>query len=341
VDREAFAKYITAALEARPEVEIIREEAVRVPETGIVIVAAGPLASESLTESLQGFTGGDGLFFYDAIAPIVTADSIDMGIAFAASRYDKGGADYLNCPMDRAGYEAFIDALISARRTPLREFEQARFFEGCLPIEEMAERGRETPAHGPMKPVGLVDPRTGRRSEAVVQLRREDAEGTLYNLVGFQTRLAWPEQERVFRMIPGLARAEFARLGSVHRNTFINSPGLLEASLGLRGEPRIFFAGQITGMEGYNASAAAGIIAGINAGRRARGLPDAWPPPTTVLGALLAYVSDPARTDFQPINPNFGILAPLPDRIKKSQRKAALAERALADIKVFAASVEG
>jgi methylenetetrahydrofolate--tRNA-(uracil-5-)-methyltransferase len=341
VDREGFARAMTETVESLPGIDVVRQEARELPPEGAVIVASGPLTSEALAARVLELTGESDLFFYDALAPIVTAESIDLGIAFAASRYGKGGADYLNCPLDHQEYEAFLDALLAARRTPLREFETPRWFEGCLPIEVMAERGRQTLAHGPMKPVGLTDPRTGRWPHAVVQLRRENAEATLYNLVGFQTRLAWPEQERVFRMIPGLARAEFARLGGIHRNTFINSPRLLGPDLALKRDPRTFFAGQITGMEGYLASAAGGIIAGLNAARRARGEGPAWPPPTTMIGALLAYITDPAREDFQPISANFGLLAPLDERLPKGRRKEALVERALSEIRKFARETGG
>jgi methylenetetrahydrofolate--tRNA-(uracil-5-)-methyltransferase len=335
VDREKFAARVTGAVESLPSVEVIREEATAVPESGPVIIASGPLTSDALAAAIKELTGEDGLAFYDAIAPIVYTESIDMGAAFRASRYGKGGHDYINCPMSDDEYDSFIDALVSARKTPLHDFEDIKYFEGCLPVEVMAERGRETLAHGPMKPVGLVDPRTGRRPRAVVQLRQDDAGGGLFNMVGFQTRLLRPEQERVFRMIPGLGRAEFARLGSVHRNTFIKSPRLLSPDLSLKKDSRIFFAGQITGVEGYLESAAMGIVAGINAARRAGGRKPAVPPPTTMTGALVAYVTEPGRDEFQPMNANFGILPPLSTPMRKKDKRAKLVERALDDMKKF------
>lgn len=336
VDREKFADAITEQLESLPGLSIVREEVTTIPERGLVIIATGPLTSPALSSALRDLAGEDSLFFYDAIAPIVVADSIDYTIAFRASRYDKGGDDYINCPMSEAEYARFWEALLSARKVSPREFEEPKYFEGCLPLEVMAERGRETLAHGPMKPVGLRDPRTGTRPYAVVQLRQDDAEGKLYNMVGFQTRLAWPEQERVFRMVPGLAQAQFARLGSIHRNTFINSPRLLAADLSLRADPRLFFAGQLTGVEGYLESAAGGIIAGLNVGRRLRGLSALVPPATTMIGALIAYVTDPARADFQPMNASFGLLPALEGKIKRSEKKELLAKRAMADLQQFA-----
>ncbi|HUT53590.1 MAG TPA: methylenetetrahydrofolate--tRNA-(uracil(54)-C(5))-methyltransferase (FADH(2)-oxidizing) TrmFO [bacterium] len=336
VDRERFAKRMTEAVQALPGVEIAREEVSAVPAAGTVIIASGPLTSDALAADIARLTAADGLFFYDAIAPVVFAQSVDMRVAFRASRYGKGGGDdYINCPLSREEYEAFVDALLAGAKTAPRAFEELKVFEGCLPIEVMAERGRETPAHGPMKPVGLVDPRTGKRPHAVAQLRQDNAEATLYNMVGFQTRLRRPEQERVFRMIPGLGRAEFARLGSIHRNTFIHSPRLLSSDLSLRSEPRVLFAGQITGVEGYLESAAMGIIAGLNAARQVQGKGPAVPPPTTMTGALIAYITDSAREDFQPMNANFGILAPLNAAVKKSARKQAMVDRALADMKTW------
>jgi len=335
VDRDGFASYITEAVESLPGIEVIREELVELPDEGAVIIASGPLTSDPLAESIRALTGDDGLSFHDAIAPIIHADSVDMGVAFKASRYDKGDADYINCPMGRDGYESFVDALVSARRAPFRDFEDPSYFEGCLPIEVMAERGRDTLAHGPLKPVGLVDPRDGKRPHAVVQLRQDDAEGSLYNMVGFQTRLAYPEQERVFRTIPGLENAEFARLGGVHRNSFINSPKLLDGFLRLKSDPRIIFAGQLTGVEGYLASAVTGLIAGINAARIHKGLDPMRPGTKTMTGALIEYVTEPSREDFQPIGPNFGVLAPLSMRGKKIERREAMARRAAAEIENF------
>ncbi len=339
VDRERFGGHITDSLESLEAVKIEREEIKSIPG-GVVVVASGPLTSDALAEAISNLTGAGSLAFYDAIAPIVTAESVDMSVAFRASRYGKGGDDYINCPMDRREYEGFITALIEARRTPLREFEDPRYFEGCLPVETMAERGVDTLAHGPLKPVGLTDPRTGLRPHAVVQLRQDDAAGGLYNMVGFQTRLAWPEQERVFRMIPGLERAEFARLGSVHRNSYINSPKLLSADLSLRELPRVFFAGQITGVEGYLESAASGMMAGLGVIRRLQGKAPKLPPRTTVMGALMAYVTDRSIINFQPMNANFGVLEPLSERLRKKDRKERMARRALDEIKRFRDEIE-
>ena len=332
VDRDRFAGRMTDIVAALPGVEIVREEVAAVPATGTVVIATGPLTSEALVESIRVLTQSESLAFYDAIAPIVTAESVDMTVAFRASRYGKGEADYINCPMTREEYGRFHRELLSGRKAPLREFEAPRYFEGCLPVEVLAERGPETLAFGPMKPVGLTDPRTGQRPYAVVQLRQDDAAARLYNLVGFQTRLAYPEQERIFRTIPGLARAEFARLGSIHRNTFLHSPSLLHPDLSLRSDPRIFFAGQITGVEGYLESAACGIVAGINAGRRLTGRPPLVLPPTTLIGALLHYVTAPREGEFQPMNSNFGLLPPLSPPAPKHLRKEQQVERALHDL---------
>jgi len=338
VDRERFADHMTHAVEHLPGIEILRDEVTSIPTSGIVIIATGPLTSEALAQAIRELTHTEALSFYDAIAPIVTAESVDFAIAFRASRYEQGGDDYINCPLSREEYERFCRELMAGRKAPLREFETPQFFEGCLPIEVMAERGPETLAFGPMKPVGLTDPRTGKRPYAIVQLRQDDLAGTLYNLVGFQTRLAYPEQERIFRLIPGLERAEFARLGSIHRNTFIHSPSLLNPDLSLRSDPRIFFAGQITGVEGYLESSACGILAGINAGRRAEAKPPLVLPGTTLIGALIRYVTTPRPGAFQPMNSNFGILEPLSPSVPKSLRKQTLVERALADLKVALAA---
>jgi len=335
VDRERFAERMTRAVENLPGVEIIRGEATAIPGSGRVIIATGPLTSEALAQSIRQLTHTEALSFYDAIAPIVTAESVDFTIAFRASRYEQGGDDYINCPLTREEYDRFCRELLAGRRAPLREFETPQFFEGCLPIEVMAERGPETLAFGPMKPVGLIDPRTGRRPYAIVQLRQDDLAATLYNLVGFQTRLAYPEQERIFRLIPGLEQAEFARLGSIHRNTFIHSPSLLNPDLSLRSDPRIFFAGQITGVEGYLESAAAGIMAGIAAARQAKNLPPLVLPAATMIGALIRYVTNPRSGPFQPMNSNFGILDPLSEPAPKSQRKTKLIERALNELQSF------
>lgn len=339
VDRDVFSSRITEAVLSRPEVDLLREEAREIPKEGIIIIATGPLTSEAMGESITSLTGGDSLFFYDSIAPIVYTESVDETVCFRSSRYGKGEADYLNCPMSRDEYYGFYEALLEGEKVPVRRFEDGRYFEGCLPIEVMAGRGRETLAHGPMKPVGLTDPRTGRRPYAVVQLRREDRQGVLYNLVGFQTRLKYTEQERIFRMIPGLEKAEFARLGSMHRNTFINSPDLLEPTLALKKDPRIFFAGQISGVEGYLESSAMGIIAGINAARMANGREGVWPPPTTAIGSLINYITSKPQREFQPMNVNFGIINADNIRARKKDKKQAIVTKAIEDIKVFADSI--
>jgi methylenetetrahydrofolate--tRNA-(uracil-5-)-methyltransferase len=349
VDREAFSGEVTARLQAEPLVTIERGEVAGLPppEWDQVIVATGPLTSPALAEAIHALTGEDSLAFFDAIAPIVYRDSIDMERAWFQSRYDKSGpgaaagsdgADYINCPLDRAQYEAFVEALLAGETTEFKEWERSTpYFEGCLPIEVMAARGRDTLRYGPMKPVGLTDPRTGRRPYAVVQLRQDNALGTLYNIVGFQTKLKYGEQVRIFRMIPGLERAEFARLGGLHRNTFLNSPRLLDSRLRLRAQPRLRFAGQITGVEGYVESAAIGLLAGRFAAAERRGMEAPAPPPTTALGALLGHITGgaDART-FQPMNVNFGLFPPLPaaaaGRKGRAERKPALAARALADL---------
>lgn len=331
VDREAFAAFLTRALEAEPQVTILREEVTALDPERLTIVAAGPLASEPLAGALAELTGQEQLHFYDAIAPIVTAESLDMSRIFRASRWG-AGEDYLNCPMTEAEYAAFYQALMAAEQVPLRDFEEPRYFEGCLPIEVMAARGYLTLAHGPLKPVGLVDPRTGRQPFAVVQLRPENREGTLYNLVGFQTKLTYRAQERVFRLIPGLEHAEFVRLGSIHRNTFIRSPGLVSEYLNFFRFPRLFLAGQLTGVEGYVESAAMGLLAGLNAARLARGLPLVTPPWATALGALISHVTNTASRDFQPMNVNFGLFPPLSGRLPKRERGRAYAARALQEL---------
>ncbi len=341
VDREVFARRVTERLEAHPLVEMVREEVAEIPVHRPLVVATGPLTSPAFSRSLARLLGEEYLYFYDAIAPIVLGDSIDYERAFFASRYGKGGdEDYLNCPLTEEEYDRFYVALMEAEKVPLRDFEDPRFFSGCMPIEELARRGRETLLFGPMKPVGLKDPRTGRRPFAVVQLRRENGEGTLWNMVGFQTRLKWPEQRRVFGLIPALRGAEFARYGSIHRNTYINSPGLLELSLALKGERGLFFAGQITGVEGYMESAATGILAGINAARLVRGENTVVPPATTMLGALVRYITSPDQRAFQPMNANFGLLPPLeaPPR-NKGERKLAYSERAIRDMREWMGEV--
>lgn len=332
VDREAFSKKITQAIEGLDNVEVIRKEVRSLPQDGIVIVATGPLTSEALSQEIQKITGSEHLFFYDAISPIITTDSIDFGKVFKASRYGKGGDDYINCPMSEEEYDRWVDALKQAERVPLRPFEKKYLFEGCLPIEEMAERGRDTLAHGPLKPVGIIDPRTGRMPFAVLQLRQEDQFGTLYNLVGCQTRMKPVEQKRIFRMIPGLEQAEFVRLGSVHRNTFINSPVLLKESLQLKKSPRLFFAGQMTGVEGYMESSAIGLLSGINAYRYAKGLPLVGPPPTTAIGALIHYITHSKSVPFQPMNINFGLFPPLEGRARGRIKRQLLAKRAIKEI---------
>jgi methylenetetrahydrofolate--tRNA-(uracil-5-)-methyltransferase len=337
VDRARFAAGVTEAVSAQPLVTIHRAELTEVP-AGVTIVATGPLTSSALSAALERQLGERHLYFYDAIAPIVTSESIDMTVAYTASRYGKGGDDYINCPMTRDEYYAFVDAVLAAEKVPAKQFERTVYFEGCMPIEEMARRGRDTLAFGPMRPVGLTDPRTGVRPFAVVQLRQDDAEGRLFNIVGFQTKMTYPEQRRVFRMIPGLAGAEFVRLGSLHRNTFIDSPAILMPTLQLRTARTTFLAGQIIGVEGYVESAAAGLLAGINAARLLGGAPLVTPPPTTALGSLLAYVTQPGRREFQPMNANYGLFPPLGGRWRGREKKLKLAERALADFDRWAGS---
>ncbi len=328
VDREHFAAAVTAAVAAHPRITIAREEVTAIPD-GAVIVASGPLTSPSLSAALQERLGHQHLYFYDAIAPIISADSIDRSIAFAASRYGKGGDDYLNCPFTRDQYYAFVDAVLAAEKVPTRDFERCVYFEGCMPIEEMARRGPDTLAFGPMRPVGLIEPRTGMRPFAVAQARQDDAAATLYNLVGFQTKMTYPAQRRVLRMIPGLANAEFVRLGSLHRNTFINSPTVLRPTLQLRSSPMVFLAGQLIGVEGYVESAASGILTGLNAVRLLDGRPLLVPPPTTALGSLIAYVTDPGRREFQPMNANYGLFPPIAAPARGRARRAELGARAV------------
>jgi methylenetetrahydrofolate--tRNA-(uracil-5-)-methyltransferase len=331
VDRRGFAAAMTAAITSQPRITVRREEVAAVP-AGVVIVATGPLTSPALSAALQALLGTRQLYFYDAIAPIVAAHSIDRSIAFSQSRWGKGGDDYLNFPFTRDEYYAFIDAVLAAEKVPARDFERCIYFEGCMPIEEMARRGRDTLAFGPMRPVGLTDPRTGRRPFAVAQARQDNAAATLYNLVGFQTKMTYPEQRRVLRMIPGLAQAEFVRLGSLHRNTFIDSPRVLEPTLQLRTRSDAFLAGQLIGVEGYVESAATGILAGLNAVRLIEQRPLLVPPPTTALGSLLAYVTDRARRDFQPMNANYGLFPADGVSGRGRERRTALAERAVHDV---------
>ena len=340
VDRLHFTEGVTRAIESHPRIAVIREEAREVPE-GLVVIASGPLTSPALSSELARLAGEEHLYFFDALSPIVEAETIDLGIAFRASRYGRGqelAGDYLNCPLDAAEYEAFVDALLSAERIELREFEGAirdgvragldRFFEGCLPVEIIAERGRQALAFGPLRPVGLRDPRTGRRPHAVVQLRQDNAAGSLYNLVGFQTNMSEEAQRRVLRMIPGLAQARFARYGQMHRNTFVNAPRLLRPTLQLRGRDDLLMAGQLTGVEGYLGNIATGLLAGLNAARLAHGSQPIVLPPTTMLGALCRYVTEAEPKTFQPMKANLGLLEPLPVRPRgRPDRGKAYAER--------------
>jgi methylenetetrahydrofolate--tRNA-(uracil-5-)-methyltransferase len=341
VDREGFAAAVQAAIEEHPRITVDRAEVAGLPPTGwdSVVVATGPLTSPALADAIRTLTGEDSLAFFDAIAPIVYRETVDMGRAWFQSRYDKGGpggdgADYINCPLDEGAYDAFVDALLSAEKTEFKEWEKSTpYFEGCLPIEVMASRGRDTLRFGPMKPVGLTDPRTGQRPYAVVQLRQDNALGTLYNLVGFQTKLKYAEQVRVFRMIPGLEGAEFARLGGLHRNTFINSPRLLDSRLRLGADPRLRFAGQITGVEGYVESAAIGLLAGRFAAADRFERRTVPPPATTAVGALLTHITQGAEVaTFQPMNVNFGLFPPLDPVPKGRDRKRAYTRRALDDL---------
>ena len=334
VDREDFSQRVTLALENHPNVTIIRREAEEIP-SGCVIIATGPLSSTAITESVSEITGEKHLYFYDAAAPIVMGDSIDYTNAFAASRYGKGEGDYINCPLTKEEYRCFYEALISAEKHPLKEFEKEVFFQGCMPVEVMAMRGEQTLLFGPLKPVGLVDPKTGRQPFGVVQLRQDNKTGTLFNLVGFQTNLKWPEQKRVFSMIPALKEAEFVRYGVMHRNTFINSPKLLGPDLQMLRRPGVFFAGQITGVEGYVESAAMGLVAGVSMSRLIQGKEPISFPQETAIGALCSYVTTPNAT-FQPMNVNFGLLPPLEQRIRnKKERNQLLSERALEQMRLF------
>jgi methylenetetrahydrofolate--tRNA-(uracil-5-)-methyltransferase len=336
VDRDQFAQGVTRALEGHPNVRIIREEITEIPTDCVCIVATGPLTSDALARAIQTLTHSKHLYFFDAISPIIDADSIDMAKVFRASRYDKGGADYLNCPMDEATYSVFYDAMLKAEKVLPKEFEKTPYFEGCIPIEVMAERGRQTMLFGPLKPVGLEDPKTGVRPHAVVQLRPENKHGSCYNMVGFQTKLTYPEQRRVFRMIPGLEQAEFLRYGSLHRNTFVNSPQLLRDTLQLKVRGTAFFAGQLVGVEGYTESAAMGSLAGINAARGLAGLPLLTPPSTTAHGSLINYITTTDPRHFQPINTNFGLFPPLPATIRdKDRKRQRIGQRALEDLEAW------
>ena len=343
VDRHGFSGYITQRIEAHPQIHVMRTEVQKVPlsEDMVTIVASGPLTEGALADDIARRTGGDSLYFYDAAAPIVSLECVDMTKAYRASRYGKGEAAYINCPMTEAEYRAFYEALVTAEKAPTHGFEKEKFFEGCMPVEVMAARGEDTLLYGPLKPVGLEHPVTGVRPFAVVQLRQDNAEGTLYNIVGFQPPLKWPEQRRVFGMIPGLEHAEFLRYGVMHRNTFLNAPRHLLPTYQLRGEERLLFAGQMTGVEGYVESASSGLVAGINAARLARGEAPLVFPETTCHGALAHYITTGEADHFQPMNVNFGLLPPLPQRIrKKREKKQRLAERALADIETFRAELK-
>ena len=337
VDREEFSGEVTRRVEEHPRITVVREEMAELPSPGIV--ATGPLTSDRLSEAIAARLGAESLAFYDAIAPIVSGDSLDHSALYRLSRYGKGGGDdFLNAPLSASQYEEFIDALIAADQFEGHDFDAVPYFEGCLPVEEMARRGRETLRFGPLKPVGLPDPSTGREPHAVVQLRQEDRAGQMWNLVGFQTRLRIPEQQRVFRAIPGLGAAEFYRYGSIHRNTYLNAPASLTAHLSARDDASLLFAGQLVGVEGYTESLATGLLAGINLARLLEGLEPVVPPAETMLGALMAYVhgADPGR--FQPMNANFGLLPPLEERVRdKRRRRELLAERAVTQMRAFAA----
>jgi methylenetetrahydrofolate--tRNA-(uracil-5-)-methyltransferase len=338
VDRDAFSGAVTEAVQSHPLISVERHQMTQIPGGPVTVVASGPLTSEALAESIATLAGSRQLYFYDAMAPIIQAESIDMQVAFRASRYEDDEGDYINCPMSSEEYQRFVGALIEAEQVPLRSFEKEdeQFFEACLPVEVLARRGQNSLAYGPLRPVGLVDPRTGRRPYAVVQLRQDNLAGTLYNLVGFQTSLRWDEQRRVFGLIPGLEHAEWVRFGQMHRNTYINSPELLEASMAWRGNPRLYFAGQIVGTEGYMGSTASGLLAGINAARAVRAQTALVPPDTTMLGALARYVTTKQAGSFQPMKPNQGLLPPLSERLRgKRERGEAYAVRALADMDAF------
>ncbi len=339
VDRDIFSRYITEKLDALPLVSIAREEVTAIPD-GIIILASGPLTSEKLSDAILQFTGDDYLYFYDAVSPVVELESIDLSIAFRASRYDKGGDDYINCPMTQEEYTRFYEALMGAVTVDLHEIDTRSYFEACLPIEVMARRGRDTLRFGPMKPVGLVDPRSRRQPYAAVQLRQDNLAATLYNIVGFQNQLKWGEQKRILRLLPGLERAEFSRYGMIHRNTYVNAPRLLKPTFQTRKRPELFFAGQISGVEGYTESAASGLMAGINAAALVRGDEPVAPPRTTALGALTHYISHADPNDYQPTNIAFGLLPPLDPPVRnRRQRKEAMVARAIADLEAFVPGV--
>jgi methylenetetrahydrofolate--tRNA-(uracil-5-)-methyltransferase len=344
VDRIKFAEIITTRIEQHPRIEIIREEVREIPSDEITIIATGPLTSEAFTREIMRMTGDDQLYFYDAIAPIVAADSIDMSIAFKAARYGKGGDDYINCPMSPGQYEVFFNELVAAKSVPLKRFEETHWFESCLPIEEIARRGVDTLRFGPMKPRGLPDPKTGREAYACVQLRQENLMADAYGLVGFQNHLRYGEQARVLRLIPGLENAEFLQFGQIHRNTFINSPKILDETLATRKNPKLFFAGQITGVEGYVESVGTGWLAGLNATRLSRSEDLLTAPLTSAIGALCRYVSNVETKNFQPVNITFGLLEPLPVELRKKhrnkrERHMVQVERAMKDWDKFLARV--
>ncbi len=335
VDRYEFSRIITEKIKADPNINIINKEVAELPEADGVVICAGPLASEALSETIRSICG-DGLSFYDAAAPIITAESIDMDYAFSQSRYDRGGTDdYINCPMNKEEYEAFYEEITKAESAPTHSFDRKKdVYEGCMPIEVLASRGRDTMRYGPLKPVGLTDPRTGHRPWANLQLRKENKDGTMYNLFGFQTNLKFGEQKRVFSMFPALKNAEFVRYGVMHRNTFIDSPRILNGDYSVRTQPTLFFGGQITGVEGYMESAASGLMAGINLARRLKGLDTVILPADTMTGALSRYISDSSVSRFQPMGANFGVLPPLDEKIRdKQQRYEKLAERAMCSLK--------
>ncbi|CUU37526.1 methylenetetrahydrofolate--tRNA-(uracil-5-)-methyltransferase [Armatimonadetes bacterium GXS] len=337
VDREPFAQAITARIELHPLIEVGREEVTEIPPDRPLIIATGPLTSDALAQEIARLTGSKHLYFYDAVSPIVDASTINYERVFFGSRREKGDPAYINCPFTKEEYERFWEALVNAEQVPLHDFEEPKFFEGCVPLEELAKRGKDTLRFGPLKPVGLIDPRTGKRPYAVLQLRPENNERTLYSLVACQTRLKWGEQKRVFRMVPGLEQAEFVRYGVVHRNTYLDSPRLLRPTLQYCEDSRLFFAGQLVGVEGYIESAAAGIIAGINAARLAQGKPAVAPPPETVIGSLLHYISTYPHPDFPPMNANWGLLPEPPDAPKdREARRALKLQRAREAMEAFA-----
>lgn len=336
VDRQAFSAYITKALTLHPRVHVIHEELAEIPSGKPLIIASGPLTSPALSKAIGELTGQEYLYFYDAAAPIVTGESLDMSKIFRASRYGKGDEDYLNCPLNKAEYEHFWRELTQAETAPVKNFEKAVFFEGCMPVEEMAARGIDTLRFGPLKPVGLVHPVTGEIPYAVIQLRQDNFAGTLFNIVGFQTHLKWPEQERVFHLIPGLEKAEFVRFGVMHRNTFLNSPRILQPTMQMKTRPEIFFAGQITGVEGYVESAASGLVAGINALCLVKGKETFVFPAETAHGSLIRYITEADPCHFQPMNINFGLLPPLAQRMKdKKLKNRLIAERSLISLEKF------